>query len=107
MWLSALLVGAGYFLMRFGLAVANVVAISLRQAVTPQALLGRMTAGMRMLLYGLGTLGALAGGFLGAALGLREALWVAAIASAAAALPLFFSVIPQLPRLPDVAGGGA
>ena len=100
-WLAALLVGAGYFLMRFGLAVANVVAISLRQAVTPQPLLGRMTAGMRMLLYGLGTLGALAGGFLGAALGLREALWVAAIASAAAVLPLFFSMIPQLPRLPE------
>jgi MFS family permease len=100
-WLAAVLVAAGYFLMRFGLAVANVVAISLRQAVTPHHLMGRMTAGMRTLLSGVGSLGALAGGFLGAALGLREALWVAATASAAATLPLFFSVIPRLPSLPD------
>ena len=100
-WLAAVTVGAGFLLMRLGLAVANVVAISLRQAVTPLELMGRMNAGMRTMMWGLGTVGALAGGFLGGAIGLRESLWVAAIASTVATVPLLLSVIPRLPSLPD------
>ncbi|MEU9884970.1 MFS transporter [Sphaerisporangium sp. NPDC051011] len=100
-WLAAVVIGGGFVFTRFGLSVANVVALSLRQAVTPQHLMARMTAGMRTLLSGLGTLGALAGGFVGASIGLREAIWVGAIASAAATLPLFFSIIPRLRKLPE------
>lgn len=98
---AATMVVAGFMLERFGLAVANITAISLRQAVTPQRLMGRMTAGMRTLMYGLGTIGALVGGILGGLLGLRTALIIAAIAMAVAAVPLFFSSIPRLRTLPD------
>ncbi|GII62156.1 MFS transporter [Sphaerisporangium krabiense] len=100
-WLAAAVIGGGFVFTRFGLSVANVVALSLRQAVTPQNMMARMTAGMRTLLSGLGTLGALAGGFVGASLGLREAIWIGAIASVVATVPLFLSIIPRLQKLPE------
>jgi MFS family permease len=95
-------VTAGFFLMRAGLAVSNVTGISLRQAVTPPELMGRMTAGMRTLMWGLGTIGALVGGVLGGLIGLREGLWVAAAGFVLAALPLPLSRIPRLARLPGL-----
>lgn len=97
---AAAMIVAGFVLLRFGLAVANVVAVSIRQAVTPQRLMGRMTAGMRTLLFGVGALGTLTGGFLAGQIGLRPAIWVAAFGSLLATLPLFFSVIPRLRKLP-------
>jgi MFS family permease len=67
--------------------------ISLRQALVPPALLGRVNATRRVLVFGAIPLGALAGGALGEAFGLRAALWTSAgLASAwfvyAAASPL-------------------
>lgn len=47
--------------------------------VTPRHLLGRVTSTLGLLTQGVKPLGALLGGALGTALGLREALWVAAI----------------------------
>jgi MFS family permease len=61
--------------------------LALRQAVTPQPLLGRMTGTMRWLILLPATPGALLGGWLGEHLGLRWALaagGVGAIALAAA-----------------------
>jgi hypothetical protein len=43
-----------------------------------------------------GTLGLLAGGALGSALGLRPAIWVAALGALAATLPLAFSPVAAL-----------
>jgi predicted MFS family arabinose efflux permease len=60
--------------------IANIHQWSLRQAVTPPALHGRVTAGHRFLVYGAGAVGALSGGLLAEAIGVREALWVCAIA---------------------------
>lgn len=97
---EALMICGAFFFMRLGIGVANVVAISLRQTVTPNRLLGRMTAAMRTLMYGLGTLGALVGGFLAGAIGLRGALWVAAVGAVLAVLPLLLSNIPALREVP-------
>jgi MFS family permease len=94
------MVFCGLFLISFGLGIANVIAISLRQAITPKPLMARMNAAMRTLMYGLGSLGALAGGFVAAAIGLRAALWVAAIGSVSATLPLFGAQISRLRELP-------
>ena len=48
----------------FGIGVANVATMSLRQAVVPSELLGRVGNAFRMCLFGAMPLGALAGGFL-------------------------------------------
>ena len=53
--------------------------ISLRQTITPDRLLGRVTAGMQLMTDGVGPLGALVGGALGGAIGLRPTLVVAAL----------------------------
>jgi predicted MFS family arabinose efflux permease len=48
--------------------------LSLRQAITPDRLLGRMTATMRFLTVAAAPLGSLAGGALATAIGLRATL---------------------------------
>ncbi len=59
--------------------IVNVQQWSLRQLVTPDALQGRVTASHRFLVYGAYPLGALLGGWLGAALGLRQAIALCAL----------------------------
>jgi len=85
-----------FFLIGVGEGVANVLAVSLRQTVTPDRLLGRMNASMRLALYGAAPLGALAAGFLGEAIGLRPAFVVAAVGFVVAMLFIVFSPIPAL-----------
>lgn len=89
----------GFFLMRAGLAISNVAATSLRQAVTPTTMMARMTAGMRTVSWGIGTTGAIVGGLVGGQFGLRTGLWVAAIGFVLVAIPLLLSRIPRLPSL--------
>ncbi|ADB32619.1 major facilitator superfamily MFS_1 [Kribbella flavida DSM 17836] len=84
-----------------GLGVAGVIIVSLRQTTTPQALMGRMTAVFRTLLFGGGALGGLAAGLLSAALGGRGALTVAAIASALVVPALLLSPVVRLRTFPD------
>jgi MFS family permease len=102
-WLLAITFIVAFLLITTGIGVANVVSISLRQRVTPDRMMGRMTAAMRMVMYGLGAPGALVGGFLAASLGLRPALLVAAVGSCLSVLPLPFSPIPRLRALPPAA----
>jgi Na+/melibiose symporter-like transporter len=71
-------------------------ALSLRQAITPIHLLGRVGASMSFLVGGVGTLGLLAGGALGSAIGIRPAIWVSALGGAAATLWLLFSPVAAL-----------
>jgi hypothetical protein len=68
----------------------------LRQAITPMHLLGRVGASMSFLVGGVGTLGLLAGGLLGSAIGIRPAIWVSALGGAAATLWLVFSPVAAL-----------
>jgi len=59
--------------------------LALRQAVTPEPLLGRMSSTLRWLILLPAGPGALLGGYLGEHLGLRYALVVAGVASMALA----------------------
>jgi MFS family permease len=59
-----------------GMVVGNVVVNGFRQAYCPPELLGRMFTSSRFLQYGVMPAGAVLGGALGAAIGLRGALWV-------------------------------
>src|SRR6478672_11960522 len=57
----------------------NITQVSLRQAITPERIQGRMNATMRWIVWGTIPLGALAGGAIATAYSLRAALWVGAI----------------------------
>ena len=91
---------AAFALNGLGLGLTNVYAVSLRQTSTPDQLLGRVNASYRFLSFGSIPLGALLGGFLGQALGLRPALTIAAVALLSTILWLLLSPIPRLRALP-------
>jgi MFS family permease len=91
---------ASFFTTYLGLGIANVVIVSLRQATTPPAMLSRMTACFRMLLFGGGALGGLTAGLLSGAIGDRAALVAAAAFSAAVIVALAVSPVTRLRELP-------
>ncbi|WP_052168787.1 MFS transporter [Actinoalloteichus spitiensis] len=66
--------GGGY-----GTIAFQVLAVSLRQTVCPDDLLGRVNASARFLTWGAIPLGSLTGGALGALVGLRPTMWVAGV----------------------------
>jgi hypothetical protein len=74
--------------------------VGLRQAITPDRMLGRMNATMRLIVWGTIPVGALVGGFLGATIGLQTALWVSAMGAFLGFLPVFFSPVRSLREIP-------
>lgn len=72
-----------------GAVTFNVVQVSLRQRVTPDALLGRVNATVRMVLWGVIPLGALVGGALGTVLDLRTGVLCTGATLLAPALLLY------------------
>jgi hypothetical protein len=73
----------------------NVVAISLRQALIPAALIGRVTAVHRVVCWGVLPLGALLSGLTGQVFGVRVAIG----ACGAAVLLLSVIILPGLLRI--------
>ena len=72
-------VAAGFLVGGAGIAVWNVVTVSLRQRTTPDALLGRVNSAYRLLAWGTMPLGAAAGGILAQFLGVRAVFAVMAL----------------------------
>jgi MFS family permease len=72
----------------FGIGVGSVVAISLRQRLTPENLMGRVGAAWRGLVWGATPIGALAAGGIAAVAGLRTPLVIAGILQCAIAVAL-------------------
>jgi MFS family permease len=93
------LVIGGAFL-GFGVVVYNVNQVGLRQAITPDRMLGRMNATMRLIVWGTIPIGALIGGVLGVTVGLQTALWVAAIGQSLSFLPVLLSPVRGLREIP-------
>ena len=87
-----------------GYAVYEINAISLRQAITPDRLLGRVNGSIRFGGLGAMLLGALVGGVMGQTVGLRPTLVVGACGQALASLWLFFSPVRDLKAAPAPAG---
>ena len=79
----------------------NITQISLRQAITPERLQGRMNSVMRFIVWGVLPLGALLGGLLAATIGLRQTLFVAAAGGAASWIPIALSPVRDLRRIPE------
>jgi MFS family permease len=84
--------------------VAQIDQTSLRQAITPDRMLGRVNASMHVLGNGIGTLGLLVGGVLGELIGLRSTVAVAALGGLLGCVWILWSPLPRLRALPVVAG---
>ena len=74
---------------------------TLRQTLTPDHLLGRVNAAWRFLVFGVQPLGALLGGALGAAIGLRATLVVSGLGVLAAFVFAFRSPVRTLRQVPS------
>ncbi len=79
-------IATGQFFFGRGLTVFNVNQVSLRQALVPPVLRGRIGAMVRILPDALVPLGAVVGGLLDTAIGLRETLILAALGELSAAI---------------------
>ena len=92
---------AGFFIGSATSVIYNVNQVSLRQAITPERMLGRMNATMRFIVWGTIPVGALVGGILGEIIGLQGTIWVGAIGSFLGFLPVFFSPVRSLETIPE------
>ncbi|MFE9062420.1 MFS transporter [Streptomyces violaceusniger] len=91
---------AGGFCVTAGVVAGNVIKASFQQRYCPPELLGRLTASSAFVSYGTLPLGALLGGALGTALGLRAAMWITTAGIPLAGLILLFSPIRRSRDLP-------
>jgi MFS family permease len=85
----------------FASVVYNITQVSLRQAITPHRIQGRMNAVMRFLVWGTIPLGSLVGGALASTIGLRATLVVSALGGSLAFIPILLSPIPGLREFPE------
>jgi MFS family permease len=100
-WLVLGLFVASFFIAYGGLAVSNVLIVSLRQTVTPPHLMGRMNAAIRTLLFAGGALGGPVSGLLAGTVGLRPALWTIGAAAVLMLLPVLLSPVSRLAAMPE------
>ncbi|MCQ8187378.1 MFS transporter [Streptomyces rugosispiralis] len=91
---------AGGVCVTAGVVAGNVIKASFQQRYCPPELLGRLTATSAFISYGTLPLGALLGGALGTALGLRAAMWITTAGIPLAGLILLFSPIRRSRDLP-------
>ena len=94
---------AAEFFSGLGVMILDINAGAMISALTPYALRSRSTGAFRFVNYGIRPLGALAGGGLGATLGLRPALWITTVGALAGVLWLLPSPVPGMRDLPEEA----
>jgi MFS family permease len=99
--IGVLWVVGGFTAFWIGAVVYNIAQVSLRQAITPPDLLGRMNATMRFMVWGPMPIGAVIGGALGSTIGLRPTLWVSAAGGFLAPLWVIFSPVRKQRTIPD------
>ncbi|MGN6600655.1 MAG: MFS transporter [Actinomycetes bacterium] len=104
--LAALWLTAGLAMSAAGVAIWNVNAVSLRQATTPEAMLARMNASNRFLIWGTMPIGAALGGCLASSAGLNAAAVVTAVAAPLSAVPVLLSAVLSVRAMPEGATRG-
>ena len=75
-------------------------AVSLRQAITPRSMQGRVNATMRFISWSAIPLGSVLGGFLGGVIGLHNTIWLGAMGSLVVFVPVAFSSIWGVREMP-------
>ncbi|MEV6105317.1 MFS transporter [Streptomyces sp. NPDC051940] len=92
---------AGLAALSFGGVVRVVAQSSFQQALTPDRLLGRMSATARFVSWGGLPLGGVLGGVSGSVFGAGTTLWIGAAGMTASFLPAFLSPLRRMRRLPE------
>jgi MFS family permease len=98
---------AGWALWSLAALVTGVTGVSIRQALVPQRLQGRVAGATRSVIFGVAPVGALVGGTIATTAGYRTAFLVAAVTGFATFVPLFLSParrLRELPREPEELG---
>ncbi|MBF9073300.1 MFS transporter [Streptacidiphilus fuscans] len=98
---STILVAVGFTLLMVIGVLYNTSQVSYRQTICPPALLGRMNASVRWIMWGTMPLGAALGGVLGTYFGVRPVMTVAALGDWAAVLFVVFSPLRKLRDVPE------
>jgi MFS family permease len=99
--LAPVLIAAGFGILGGSGVAYNINQVSVRQALCPRRLQGRMNASVRFLVWGTLPIGGFLGGALGSTIGIRPTLWVAAVGQATAFLWLLPSPIPKMRDMPE------
>lgn len=104
LWLPSIhLVGASFFLFGVGPIIWTISTMTLRQAVTPNAMLGRVSALIMTATFGARPLGAAIGATVAAHLGIAACLALAAAGFLVQLLVIGFSQVPRLRDLSEIA----
>jgi len=98
---SVLVLMVGQFATFLSAVVYNINQVSLRQAIVPLRLQGRMNATMRFLVWGTLPFGALVGGILGVIIGIRPTILIMAVGGSLAFLWVLLSPVRSLKEVPE------
>ncbi|HTZ07086.1 MAG TPA: MFS transporter [Gaiellaceae bacterium] len=91
---------AGTLLFGIGGMAYNITQVSLRQAITPERMQGRMNASMRWIVWGTMPIGSLVGGAIATSYSVKTALWVGAIGGAFTFLPVLLTSVAKIGEMP-------
>ncbi len=84
------------------MTVYDINQVSLRQAIAPEGVLGRINASLGVADTGALLVGTVMAGYLGESIGLRSTLWLAVVICLLAAVVLFLSPVSKVERIPDM-----
>lgn len=93
----------GAFLGSASVVIYNVNQVSLRQAICPERLLGRMNATMRFVVWGTIPVGQIVGGLLATAIGTHATIWAGSLLEFLAIVPILLSPVPTIRTIPSSA----
>ncbi|MBM7489093.1 MFS family permease [Micromonospora luteifusca] len=89
------------FVSALGVMVLDIAAGSVQIAATPETMLAMVSGLKRTVNYGIRPVGALLGGVLGTALGVRPALWIATLGALLGVFWVAFSPLRTMRKLPE------
>ena len=81
--------------------VYNIAQVSLRQAITPERIQGRMNSVMRFIVWGTIPLGSITGGALASQIGLKQTLIIGGAGCCLPFLPVLFSPVCSVREMPE------
>jgi MFS family permease len=93
----------GDFFFMFAVVVYNVAQLSFRQRICPPALLGRMNASIRFVVWGVIPIGGVVTGLLGGWIGVVPTMWLGCVLGLLATGIVVFSPLSRMRRLPETA----